>query len=423
MKVFKHFFNKDFLLLWVGLSVSRMGDGAGFIAIMWWVQSEAGALALGALAMAKGLTATLLGPFGGVLADRLDRKVIIVSTDVIRGIIYCLLAYLAATGSLTLPVLIVLSCLSVACGQLFYPAVTASIPLLVPNDGLERANALNQFTRQLVNIAGYAAGGVMVALFGVPMLLIINGLSFLCSAASEMFIVIPRVSIDQQRISAGLFLSDIRDGLNYILKNDVLTRILALCMVLNFFYAPLFVLMPVFVSDHMGADSTVYGYLLSSMMAGGLLGAVILSGSTWVQNNLWLVKWGVTLQGLLLLMMPFLPVHLWLWHIVVLFLSGGLNMIINIYFETLVQRITQPEYMGKVFGLLGTATGALAPVAQGLSGAAASVVKVPFIYAICAGFCTATGVTFPFIRGIDSFMEGSSGQEEETIEPAVPASD
>ncbi len=418
----KYFFNKDFFLLWLGQSVSRMGDGAGFIAVMWWVQSESGPLALGMLAMAKGLTATVLSPFAGVLADRLDRKGIIVSADVTRGVIYCILGFLAFNGSLTLPILTVLSCLSVACGQVFFPAVTASIPLMVPNSGLERANAMSRFSSQLVTVAGYAVGGVLVALFGVPTLLLANGISFLCSAVSEMFIHIPHAGAGRQRLSPALIVSDIRDGIAYIRDNHVLIRMIGLSMVLNFFFAPLMVLMPVFVSDHLGADSAFYGYFLSALMTGGLLATIVLSVSRWVQNNLWLVKWGIMFQGLLMVLFTILPVNMWSWQIGLLFAFGWVNTIINIYFQTIIQRTTRPEYMGKVFSLLETVSGALTPMAQGLSGAAASVFSLPAIYMVCSGCLTAAGTTVPFIKGIDHFMAVPGGDDMEEEESPVRAS-
>ncbi len=406
------FFGRDYFLLWLGQSVSQMGDGAGFIAVMWWVQSTTGsALALGTLAMAKGLVATLLGPVAGVLIDRLDRKKIIVTTDVIRGVIYCILGYLAFTDSLTIGVLIVLSCIAAACAQFMFPAVAAVVPLLVPDKGLEKANALNNMSRQLVGVAGYSIGGILVALFGVPALLFLNGVSFLCSAASEMLILIPRIQGEGETLSLDLFVSDLREAVHYILGFKVLMKIIMVAMVLNFFFAPFFVLLPMFVDVHMGAGSDVYGYLLAASMAGGVVGTLVLSTTRLVQDNLWLVKWGIVLQSVFFLTLPFLPVQLWMSHVVMLFIGGCLNLVVNIYFQTILQRTTRQEYMGKVFSLVGTATGALQPAASGVAGAAASVFSLPAI--LTAGFSVSllAGVQFARIPGIDDWISSTSSEE------------
>lgn len=420
-RIAQNFFNRDYFLLWLGQSVSQMGDGAGFIAVMWWVQSTTGsALALGTLAMAKGLVATLLGPFAGVLIDRLDRKKIIVATDVIRGVVYCTLGYLAWTNSLTLGVLITLSCISAACAQFMFPAVAAVVPLLVPDKGLEKANALNNVTRQLVGVAGYSVGGVLVALFGVPALLFLNGVSFLCSAASEMFIRIPRIQGEGEGLSAAIFVSDLREAVNYILGYRVLMKVILVAMLLNFFFTPFFVLLPMFVDVHMGAGSDVYGYLLAASMAGGVVATVILSTTRLVQNNLWLVKWGIVLQSAFFLSLPFLPTRLWMSHVVMLFVGGGLNLVVNIYFQTLLQRTTRQKYMGKVFSLVGTATGALQPAASGLAGAAASVFSLPVILTVGFSVSMLAGVSFTRIPGIDQWISSSEGK---ALEPAASVTD
>ncbi len=420
----KYFFNKDFFLLWLGQSVSRLGDGAGFIAVMWWVQSETGsAAALGTLAMVKGLAATLSGPFAGVLVDRMDRKMVIIGADLTRGVIYLVLGYTALMNTLTLPVLFVLSCAAMISGQFFHPAVNAAIPLLVSDDGLERANALNQMTNQIVRIGGYSAGGILVALFGVPVLLIGNGISYLLSALSEGFIVIPKMQKEMERFTVNLFTEDIKGALQYIRKNEVLVKIIGVAMVMNFVFAPLFVLLPIFVSDHMGAGSSVYGYLLSSMMVGGLLGSVVLSATQLVQNNLWIVKWGITVQGLVFLVLPFLPVHLWLSHAVVMIVSGCISTLVNVYFNSVLQRMVDQDYMGKLFSLLGTATGALQPAAQGLSGAAAEVVRLPVIFTVCSISLTATGTGFVMIPDIDAFLEGKSEKATSDSSASAVSSD
>ncbi len=418
--MYRYFFNRHFFLLWLGRSVSQLGDGAGFIAVMWWVQAETGsALALGTLAAAKGLTATLAAPLAGVLADRLDRKKIIVGTDLIRGVIYLALGSLAWTGSLTLSVLIGLSCLSVVCGQLFFPAVGAAVPLLVPRERLERANALNEISGQIVRVAGFSAGGIMVALFGVPALLLINGMSFLLSAVSEMFIFIPRVERESEPWSAGLFIQDFREALLYLRENRVLVRILSVAMALNFFFAPIFVLLPIFVSDHLNADSAVYGYLLSANMLGAVLATLMLSVTEWVQGNLWAVKWGIAIQSALMFLLLLLPAGMWVGHLAVFLVVGLFNAVVNIYFQTLLQRMTRPDFIGKMFGLVNTATGALQPAAQGLAGAAASVFSVPAIFAVSFGCCTAAGAGFAFIPQIDEFLAG----EERDAEPAAASHD
>jgi len=414
-------FNRNFTLLWLGQSVSQLGHGAGFIGLIWWIQVTTGsALALGSLAMVQTLVGIVVGPFAGALVDRFDRKAIIVISDIIRGLNYLVLAWLAWTGQLTMPIVYGIGALNALCGQFFGPAISASIPQLVPDELLEKANSLNQVTATTVNIIGYAVGGILVASLGVPLLLFIDGVSFLLSAFSEMFITIPKIVREKATLTAGLFIQDIKEGFMYVRKSPVLFRILQVAMLLNFFSAPFFILLPKFVNEHMGAGSEVYGYLLSAQMIGALFTIVILSSSNFVQNNLWIVRWSLVVQAAAFVSLPFLPVAYWGLHLSVFVVGGMLNSVLNIYFSTLMQRATPPEYMGKVFGLVGTMCQALQPASQGLAGVLADVVRIPIIFTVCNLALGIGGFKFATIPGLMSFMGNKKESNEDNIMDAVP---
>lgn len=373
-------------------------------------------LALGTLAMTQTIIGICLGPFAGVVADRFNRKWLIVGADIVRGLIYCSLAWLVFTGRLTLPILYITIGLAAICSQFFYPAISSSIPLF-PDKELERANSLNQMSVSLVNIVGYAAGGIMVALIGIPALLLINGLSFLASALSETFISIPLVTGTHVKAGARAFLGDIITGFNYIRSNAALFKILQVAMVVNFFFAPYVILLPKFVNDFMGAGSDVYGFLLSAHMAGALLATLVISLTKFVQQNLWLVKWSMVVQASLMGTLPFLPIHLWQLRIGVFAFAGLFNATLNIYFGAIVQRATEQKHIGKVFGVLGTMTQALQPASQGLSGVLGEVIRLPVIYTVCSIANGLGGFMFAAIPGLNRFISAKPGEDKE-IQPA-----
>lgn len=157
--VSRKLFNRNFVLLWLGQAVSQLANGAGYIAVIWWIQVETGsALALGTLAASQMMVAVLLGPFAGALADRWNRKSIIVVTDATRGGIYSFLAYLVWHESLSLPVLYLLMIMNAICREFFDPAIGAALPALVPDSELARANSLNRISSSAVNIGLLGTG-------------------------------------------------------------------------------------------------------------------------------------------------------------------------------------------------------------------------------------------------------------------------
>src|SRR5690625_2475140 len=155
------FTNKDFMLLWAGLTVSRFGVRFIDLVIMWFVIQETGsALALGATVICITLPTVFIGPIAGVLADRYDKKKIIVTMDFCNGSLMLLVAILLLTGHLSMVLLYTLLIIMSTVSAFFNPAANASVPLLVEEKDLSRANSLNQFSAQGSNIVGPATAGI-----------------------------------------------------------------------------------------------------------------------------------------------------------------------------------------------------------------------------------------------------------------------
>lgn len=410
--------NKDFGLLWLGMAVSQLGVGAGNIGLMWWIQSTTGsALLLGAMAMVRTIVSVALSPFSGVVADRFSKKAIIVLGDVFRGLFYGILGWLIYTNQLTPAVFLILVGCNAICSTFFNPAVTATVPLLVSKADLPRANSLQQITSNLVTIAGYASGGILVALLGVPMLLAINAAAFLLSALSEMFIHIPPV-VTQTGAEKTHFWLDLKEGFNYARQNRVLIEIMKVAAVLNFVWAPTFILLPKFVQEHLGASSELYGYLLAAFTVGTLCASLLIAFTKVVERNLWLIVHSITPQAIAFIIATLLPTH---WHaarIPFFLFMGFLNGVVNIYFGVVVQRTTAPEHLGRVAGLINTMTGALQPLSQGLTGYLGDIFSIPVIYVVANSLEALCGIRFSHIPNLRSYL---AGEDKAAIQGAPAA--
>lgn len=395
---------RDFTLLWLGQMVSHLGNGAGVIATMWWVQSNNGsALALGVLAATKTMVAVLLSPFAGVVVDRLNRKRVIVSTDVLRGLVYLVFAYHAYQGSLTMSILCIGSIINSACAQFFSPAIGASIPLVVPGEKLQQANSLRKITDQTSSTISYALGGVLIAVLGIPGLLLADGCSFLLSAVSEAFIVIPQVTT-----SAGLttkvFFDDLKAGIDFARSDLVLFRLLTVVVSMSFCFVPFTLLLPMLVTEHLGADSTAFGYITSAQMAGMLLGALLIFTAKAQRCQLWLMKWGIAIQATAFAVSPLVPGKLWAALLPIYGLSGFVNSCVNITFLTAVQRNTPQEYMGKMLSLVNAMVAGAQPLASALGGYLADSLGLVTVFAGCAVLGIATNLYFLAIPGVMSYF-------------------
>ena len=396
--------SRDFVLLWLGLGVSQLGTGVGYIATLWWVQTTTGsAVALGTLAMVSGLVGVVLSPFAGVFVDRWNRKHIIVITDLKRGVTSCFLAWAVFTNTLTLPVLFLATALKSACAQFFMPAISAAVPQIVDDRHLEKANSLRQITQNVSNMVGYALGGLLVAVLGIPALLLANGVAFIASAISEMFMELKPLA-HSSKLNVRTFLSDLAGGMAYVKRDKVLFGIMQVMVIINFAFVPFFVLLPKFVEEHLGAGSEVLGLISSSQMAGMILGALVLSMTPFVTKNQWVIRWGLAMSAGTLMLSPWVPSNLWATQLFIFGVSGAITAIVNIFFFTTLQRKVAPAYMGKVFSLVNAMAIGLQPLASAFSGVLADRYSMAMIYTAFGSLALLGNVRMLSIAGINEYF-------------------
>ena len=182
--------NRDFLLLWQGQFVSQAGSQAFLIAMMYWTMEASGSATLmGLLLTLSTLPGVVLGPLAGTFVDRHSRKNTIVVSDILSGLCVLGVAALHFQGvgpRVLIAALLVASGLIGAIQAFFRPAITAAIPDIVSTERLQGANSLYMLSGQLSTILGQGAGGLIYATLGAPVLFLIDGVSYLFSAASEI---------------------------------------------------------------------------------------------------------------------------------------------------------------------------------------------------------------------------------------------
>lgn len=373
-------FTRDFTLLWLGQAVSALGNGAGVIATMWWVQSTTGsAIALGMLALTKALVAVLFGPLAGVCVDRTDRKTIIVVTDLVRGCVYVFFAYCAYSGTLNFTIICVGSALSSACAQFFSPAVGATVPLLVPTERLQQANSVRRLTDQISSVFSYCLGGILLAWLGVPLLLLVDGCSFILSAVSETFIEIPPISC-KPTLTMKSFMLDLKAGFAYVHADATLWRLLEVVVLTSFCFIPFVLLLPKLVEEQIGAGSDVFGYITAAQMLGMACGTLLILATNAPVKWPWLIRWGIGLPAIVFIITQIMPKRLWGLQLAVYAIFGFFNTIISIsLFTSLQQRVSQ-QYLGKTLSLVNTMSAAAQPFANALSGYLADTIGLTAVF-------------------------------------------
>jgi MFS family permease len=254
---------RDFALLWTGMTVSLLGDGIYTVAVAWQVyelSNRPSALALVGLSWTAGLVLFIL--LAGVLSDRLDRRRVMIGADLLRAVVQLGIGALALTHSLEIWMLIPLVLVHGIGEAFFAPAFSALVPDILAPAQIPQASAIEQIVRQGArNFAGPAIGGVMVALVGPGTSFVVDAGTFVFSAACILAIR-TRPSVVRER-AAGV-VSELRDGIAYVRTQTWLWgTLLAASTAILFFMGPMQVLVPYVVKNRLHSGSGSYGTILA----------------------------------------------------------------------------------------------------------------------------------------------------------------
>jgi MFS family permease len=386
-------FNKSFLVLWQGQAVSQFGNQAFAVMMMFWTREATGSSSLvGLLMMLSSLPGLLLGPFGGAVADRHSRKALIVGCDLVRGTsLLCLAGLMARHGrsvEAVIPVLVLVALLEGIMSSLFFPAISASIPDLVPRQKVASANSSFQFSSRSAITLGQAAGGVLYGSLGAAALCLIDSLSFYISALSAAFVSIPRHPSSGRPERGGTsYFRDTLDGFQFVRRQPGMLGFLSIVAAINFFFMPVFVLLPFYSTNVLRSGPGAYGFLMAAFAAGGLLGFAAVGSLRPVGK----ARQRVVVAALLgnSLGIGALGFARQTWMAVALLLTVGfLTSIVNVLVVTLCQLAAPSEKRGRVMGLVLAMSRAVSPLGMGLGGVLGDVTghDVPHLYLACGIF-------------------------------------
>lgn len=172
----------DFRRLYLAVVASELGDSLHYIALMWFAFDAGGPLGVVAVRLADSVPAIVFGLHGGLAADRWSRKRLMVSSDLVRGVVLVPVAVAGLAGSLPLWGLVVAAFILEAATSYFAPAYGATVPALVDRTNVQQANALVQATAQMLSIGGWAVAAALLAFMPLSVFFAVNSASFFVSA-------------------------------------------------------------------------------------------------------------------------------------------------------------------------------------------------------------------------------------------------
>lgn len=389
--------HRDFALLWSGQAISQLGDGIFTVTLAIEVlRVDPHALALSYVLAARLVPAVLFTLGGGVIVDRVPRRLAMLASDLARGAAVALVTVLVATGEADLLALVAMAFVFGLGDAVFFPAAMAITPELVPSELLVGASALSGTSMQVAGVLiGPAVGGLLLGFVGAAWGFGIDAASFLISAGA-----LGAMSVRSAPAPSGASpLEDLREGLRFCLSQRWLWVTTLGASLGNFVaFSPLGALVPLLVKHVLHGGGVALGLVLA---AGGLGGAVasVLSGRREAPRrrlvHLWLA-WG--LSGIGVLGLGFVP-DVWLAGGVA-FVTYGLDAYGSVMFAPLIQEGVPEALLGRVSSVDYVLGFALSPLGLIAAGAAAETIGVRTTL-IVGGAITGLTTLIPLAPGVE----------------------
>lgn len=380
--------NNNFLLIASGNLISRLGTVIFDLSLIWWLTQETGSAKYSGYILAASLIPiAVLGPISGVLSDRLNKKLLLISSDIISGIVTIGVSVMAYHNHINMPLLIIACFLLGVSSSLFKPTIRSIIPELVSKKHLVKANSVTNNLGEVTKVIGPLIAGILMAIpsFGVPGALFINGLSFLLSGILTVFV---KYTSPSAKKTYGTIIGDLKAGFSYIFSNSTIKKLIILCGSVNFFLVSFNVLLPLYVLKVIDGQAGIYSYALTAEAVGGIAITVVILLSKGIQPRPQSLAWFITLAGMSLLLIPIFKTTISL--LVLTFMQGLFMGAFNTLFFTYVQEQVEQDYLGRVFSIIFMIAIIVQPISFIIFGYLGDhIIGSAFIYAgIGTIFCT-----------------------------------
>ncbi|MHA1620199.1 MAG: MFS transporter [Promethearchaeota archaeon] len=374
--------------IWIMISqfVSLIGSQIVSFAVIWYLTIETGStLILSTASIANIVPMIIVSPIAGVIADRMNKNVMLIVTDLLQALSTFVLIILFSLGINQLWHIIALLAVRGICQGFQMPVAVAITSLMVPEDKIKPINSINQIFNSLLGIASPAIGAIVIANFTIQQIYWLDVFTFIPTAIILLLIRIPSVYKKVSTSSEGneeksSFQQEFKEGFSYI-KTSGLSSIFALFAVANFIVVPVFALFPLLILDHHGGGATQYSWVEVLFQAGIIIGAILLMASKKKSSMKGVIIAGMFLS-VVLLAIGLIPAG-WFWLFFIGCFALGINLaFIDTQLISVLQSTIPKELQGRVFSSMFVVIKALNPLGLILWGLIGEIIPVYLIFLI-----------------------------------------
>lgn len=368
-------FKKDFTLIVIGQIISLFGNTILRFALSMIILDKTGSVAIFGTILAISMIPTiLLSTFGGILADRANKRNIMVILDFVTAICITIFSIIFHFSNSIIIIAMLMVTLSII--QAFYqPSVQSSIPLLVDEKNLMGANGTVIQVNALANLLGPIIGGLLYGFFGIYPIIYVSAICFFLSAVMECFIKIPNIKSKNELGILKTIKSDFKEASNFLLhEQKELFKLLLLIAGINLFLSAMIIVgLPYIIKILLGLSNQLYGFAEAAMgigsIIGGILAGVISKKIGFKQSYLLLICSGITIIPIgIAIILCGNQIASYAIIIISVLITMILTTLFSIYGQTTMQKLTPTNMLGKLSSVVTVICMCAVPIGQAVYG-------------------------------------------------------
>ncbi len=388
---------KNYLFFWVGQLFSLLGSSVVFFAITWWIADfYVSAVLLSIATFLSVLMMTLFMPIAGVIADKVNKKKLILIADSSQAFVTFLLIIFFQFGIANIWVVFFFISLRSVFQAFHVPTVNSIIPTMVPKDKLTRINGVNFLFTGVVQLLAPFIGALLLVFLSMYMILWVDIITFFIALIPLLLITIPSVkqlNHSKDDIKKRTFLKDFKIGLKTLKLVPGLIIMIILSMLLNFLLTPANALMPLFIKINHGGGAGHLALVEMTLTGGMIAGAILTSVKKNWNNKIRTIFISIIVALIGYTIFALAPSGLFL----MMGIGGvilGFNLpIINSLYQTFLQLTVPADKMGRVSSIDHTFSSAISPIGSLISGPIAVLIGIQALFF----YCGITGVIFTVV--------------------------
>lgn len=403
-----------FWTFFAGQSLSLIGSALTQFVLVWWITDTTGSVsALGLSGLAAMLPQAILGPLGGVLADRYNRQLLIMVSDMCNAACMVVLVFLFQNDSVELWHIYALMAVRSAMQAFQQPAVTASTPMLVPASFLPRAVGLTQSLQGVIMIGAAPLGALAMSLMPIGWALSIDVFTALLGIFPLLFFTIPQKHSERSRSTS--IWHQFREGFELVWSTRGLRQLYILLTVCVMIVMPLSTLIPLAVKVHFSGDASHVAWVESLGGIGMIIGGGVLAAVAPARRVPWII-WGFSGACLAMAGAALMPGDMFWVAAAIWMVSATLSVMGNSALMVLLQSTIPNEIQGRAISLLTTIVGLASPIGLMIATPLGEAIGVRWLF-VCLGIL---GSLF-FLTG---FLSSSiKAVENDGVSPDVTTDD